>query len=64
MIAITGCTTTQAGNPTPAAHRSTYQVPTNGAGTITLPPRPHDDTNYVLPPLGNHMVVPDYYANR
>ena len=42
MIAITGCTTTQGGNAIPAAHRSTYQVPTNGAGTITLPPRPHD----------------------
>lgn len=42
MIAISGCTTTQGGNAIPAAHRSTYQVPTNGAGTITLPPRPHD----------------------
>jgi hypothetical protein len=42
MIAISGCTTTQGGNAIPAAHRSTNQVPTNGAGRITLPPRPHD----------------------
>ena len=31
---------------------------------IELPPRPHDDTNYVRPPRGTHSVVPDYYADR
>ncbi len=31
---------------------------------IELPPRPHDTTNYVRPPRGNHVVVPDYYADR
>jgi polyphosphate kinase len=31
---------------------------------IELPPRPHDTTNYVRPPRGNHMIVPDYYADR
>jgi polyphosphate kinase 2 len=31
---------------------------------IEVPPRPHDDTNYVRPPRGTHSVVPDYYADR
>ena len=31
---------------------------------IELPPRPHDETNYVRPPRGNHMIVPDYYADH
>ena len=31
---------------------------------IELPPRPHDTTNYVRPPRGNHVVGPDYYADR
>jgi hypothetical protein len=40
MMALAGCTTTQAGQATPAG--SAYQVPTNGAGAISLPPRPSD----------------------
>jgi hypothetical protein len=43
MMALGGCTTTQAGQATPAGAASpTYQVPTNGAGAISLPPRPSD----------------------
>lgn len=43
MGMATGCTTTQAGHADPAGPPpSTYQVPTNGAGSITLPPRPRD----------------------
>jgi hypothetical protein len=42
-VALAGCTTTQTGHANPAGEpRSTYQVPTNGAGAITLPPRPRD----------------------
>jgi uncharacterized protein DUF3558 len=43
MMALAGCTTTKAGQARPAGGASpTYQVPTNGAGAITLPPRPSD----------------------
>jgi hypothetical protein len=43
MTVLAGCTTTQAGQAKPAGAASpTYQVPTNGAGAITLPPRPSD----------------------
>lgn len=40
MMALAGCTTSQAGQATPAT--SIYRVPTNGAGAISLPPRPSD----------------------
>jgi hypothetical protein len=42
MMALGGCTTTQAGRATAGAASPTYQVPTNGAGAISLPPRPGD----------------------
>jgi hypothetical protein len=43
MMALAGCTTTQAGQAQPAGRATnTYQVPTNGAGAISLPPRPGD----------------------
>ncbi len=29
-----------------------------------LEPRPPDDVNYVRPPRGSHIVVPDYYADK
>ena len=42
-IAVTGCASTQTGRATPADPVSTpYQVPTNDAANITLPPRPRD----------------------
>jgi hypothetical protein len=42
-MALAGCTTTQAGQAKPAGRATpTYQVPTNGAGAISLPPRPGD----------------------
>jgi hypothetical protein len=46
MLAVAGCTTSQAGTPTaagPAGPRtSPYQAPGDGAAGITLPPRPGD----------------------
>lgn len=46
MMTLAGCTTTQTGSATaagqPAARPSTYQAPTNGAGSVSLPPRPAD----------------------
>jgi hypothetical protein len=43
VMALAACTTTQAGQAKPAGGASaTYQVPTNGAGAISLPPRPSD----------------------
>jgi hypothetical protein len=46
MMTLAGCTTSQTGSATPAgpvgAPSSRYQAPTNGAGTVSLPPRPTD----------------------
>ncbi|HYS39046.1 MAG TPA: DUF3558 domain-containing protein [Pseudonocardiaceae bacterium] len=43
VMALAGCTSTQTGQAKPAGGASpTYQVPTNGAGAISLPPRPSD----------------------
>lgn len=48
MAAIAGCTMVQtgtpsaAGGPAAAPTSTAYQAPTNGAGNITLPPRPTD----------------------
>jgi hypothetical protein len=42
-VALAGCTTSQAGHAGAADPAvPAYQAPTNGAGTISLPPRPHD----------------------
>jgi hypothetical protein len=42
-VVLAGCASSQVGQPTAAAPVSpTYQVPTNSAGAISLPPRPHD----------------------
>jgi hypothetical protein len=42
-VALAGCATAQGGQPV-AAHPASpaYQVPTNGSGAISLPPRPRD----------------------
>ncbi|HEX5401150.1 MAG TPA: DUF3558 domain-containing protein [Pseudonocardiaceae bacterium] len=46
MMTLAGCTTTQQGSATPTGpvgpRPSSYQAPTDGAGTISLPPRPAD----------------------
>jgi hypothetical protein len=45
MVALAGCTTSQAGTAAPAGpatRSSVYQAPTNGVSAVALPPRPSD----------------------
>jgi hypothetical protein len=45
MMTLAGCTTSQGGSAAPAdpvVRSSAYRAPTNGAGAVTLPPRPAD----------------------
>jgi Protein of unknown function (DUF3558) len=54
VMAVAGCTSSQAGQANPAAPgvASAYQAPTNGAAGVTLAPRPHDVSLTGVDPCG------------